>query len=182
MKRPCEIACARTCPRTSQGCNHEATRHHRDERSSLPKASWGEGPWQNEPDRVEWRYGDVPCLLVRNRWARGAVTQGSTPGIPPTAKLPRRRGDPTHSGSRTPTSAPPHCHVPRAAGRPSRLRIGFDCGHLHDLSPACAQRSARPKRLRAGTPCRMIGASIAIRLCDGRNGRLARQLHSGGAP
>jgi hypothetical protein len=30
------------------------------------KKEWAEGPWQQEPDRLEWRYNGVPCLIVRN--------------------------------------------------------------------------------------------------------------------
>lgn len=29
------------------------------------KRAWGDGPWVNEPDRVEWRYKGLPCLLKR---------------------------------------------------------------------------------------------------------------------
>ena len=29
------------------------------------KAGWGAGPWVDEPDRVTWWEGDLPCLLRR---------------------------------------------------------------------------------------------------------------------
>lgn len=29
------------------------------------KKEWGDGPWINEVDRLEWRYRGVPCLIVR---------------------------------------------------------------------------------------------------------------------
>ncbi len=28
----------------------------------LPKPAWGPGPWQAEPDRVEWTHAALPCL------------------------------------------------------------------------------------------------------------------------
>lgn len=36
--------------------------HHMD------KSAWGPGPWQDEPDRIEWRdeATGLPCLIVRN--------------------------------------------------------------------------------------------------------------------
>lgn len=35
--------------------------------SDLPKSEWGEGPWQHEPDKMEWRDEEtgLPCLIVR---------------------------------------------------------------------------------------------------------------------
>ncbi len=32
------------------------------------KSTWGDGPWQNEPDKVQWTDQDtrLPCLAVRN--------------------------------------------------------------------------------------------------------------------
>jgi hypothetical protein len=30
------------------------------------KAEWGAGPWQNEPDKVQWIEHDLDCLAVRN--------------------------------------------------------------------------------------------------------------------
>lgn len=30
------------------------------------KSTWASGPWKTEPDKMEWRYRGVPCLIVRN--------------------------------------------------------------------------------------------------------------------
>lgn len=35
------------------------------------KATWGPGPWQSEPDRVDWRAHGFPCFVQR-AWATGA--------------------------------------------------------------------------------------------------------------
>lgn len=39
----------------------------REYRGYLDKAEWGQGPWQDEPDKVQWRDGatGLPCLIVR---------------------------------------------------------------------------------------------------------------------
>jgi hypothetical protein len=31
-----------------------------------PKSSWGPGPWQDEPDRLEWTHAGLYCLMIRN--------------------------------------------------------------------------------------------------------------------
>lgn len=30
----------------------------------VDKSSWGDGPWQQEPDRAEWTHRGLPCLAV----------------------------------------------------------------------------------------------------------------------
>lgn len=30
------------------------------------KSDWGAGPWQDEPDRVEWDHAGLPCLAARS--------------------------------------------------------------------------------------------------------------------
>lgn len=50
----------------------------------LPKALWGDGPWQQEPDRLEFEHAGLPCILnrapVTGAWC-GYV------GVPPGHKL-----------------------------------------------------------------------------------------------
>lgn len=50
--------------------------------SDLPKSEWGEGPWQHEPDKMEWRDKEtgLPCLIVRG--PVGALC--GYVGVPPT--------------------------------------------------------------------------------------------------
>lgn len=31
----------------------------------IDKKEWGHGPWENEPDRLEWEHAGLPCLMVR---------------------------------------------------------------------------------------------------------------------
>lgn len=31
------------------------------------KKLWPEGPWMNEPHRMEWKNGDLDCLAIRNK-------------------------------------------------------------------------------------------------------------------
>jgi len=41
------------------------------EQRFIDKSTWGPGPWQDEPDRLEWRHAGLPCLIVRS--AAGAL-------------------------------------------------------------------------------------------------------------
>ncbi len=49
----------------------------------VQKTKWGEGPWQAEPDKVEWRHLGLPCLIVRN----GSGALCGYVGVPPTHPL-----------------------------------------------------------------------------------------------
>lgn len=105
-----------------------------------PKPSWGDGPWQGEPDRVEWRSADGrPLLAVRNRYGAWCGYAGVEPGHPwhggPTATL-EDAGIDVHGGVTFGNRCGGHiCHVP-AAGEPVEVWwVGFDCAHFADLMP-----------------------------------------------
>lgn len=114
----------------------------------MPKELWGDGPWQTEPDRLEWRdaFSGLPCLIVRN--AVGALC--GYVGVPP--------GHPWHGKNYDDVDAQAHggltysaacdgpiCHVP-APGEPADVWwLGFDCAHFMDLVPvSVANRRSRP--------------------------------------
>lgn len=41
--------------------------NEREATAPIDKSAWGPGPWQDEPDRVEWEHAGLPCLMVRSR-------------------------------------------------------------------------------------------------------------------
>jgi hypothetical protein len=45
----------------------------RIEYRTIDKSGWGEGPWQSEPDKIQWQDPDTgyPCLIVRNGMSMG---------------------------------------------------------------------------------------------------------------
>lgn len=114
------------------------------EEKSIDKSQWGDGPWQSEPDRKEWRdeATGLTCLAVRQpslgHWC-GYVA------VPP--------GHPAHEADYDDVEAYVHggltygnkcqglvCHVP-APGEPDDVFwLGFDCAHCGDLSPGMAAR------------------------------------------
>lgn len=100
---------------------------------------WPKGPWDNEPDRVEWKTAaGFPGLIVRS------VTSGALcgyVGVPP--GHPAHGADPgdlwlsVHGGITYAEHCSGHiCHKP-APGEPDEVFwIGFDCGHGGDRKPA----------------------------------------------
>jgi hypothetical protein len=135
------------------------------------------GPWQHEPDKVQWVDADsgLDCLAVRNTlgnwcgyvgiprdhpWAgaasyddvSAAVHGGLTFGPHPcTAYDPKRWRD---AGA---FEASAICHVP-FAGRPDDvLWLGFDCAHAGDLSMIDRHTHELMADLDAGTTYQVVG-------------------------
>ena len=49
------------------------------EPTPIDKATWGDGPWQTEPDRVEWTHAGLPCLALRNKTFGGWCGYAAVP-------------------------------------------------------------------------------------------------------
>lgn len=105
-----------------------------------PREGWAAGPWDDEPDRVDWtdETTGYPCLMRRGR-------SGSWCGyvaIPPDHPLHRRsygdiEDDINVHGGLTYSDAchGDICHVP-APGEPDDVWwFGFDCALAFDVSP-----------------------------------------------
>lgn len=110
----------------------------------VDKSAWGDGPWQSEPDKVQWDDDDtgLPCLAVRHttsgHWC-GYV--GVTAGHPwfgadygtPDVDC---HGGLTYAGHCV-ESDKEHgiCHIPGDGEPDSVYWFGFDCAHSGDMSP-----------------------------------------------
>lgn len=118
------------------------------EPKTIDKSKWGQGPWQREPDRVEWSSQGVPCLMRRHpsagHWCGYVAVP---PGHPWHQKdfaadwdLPDPRPE-VHGGITYAAECDgPICHVP-APGEPDNVWwLGFDCAHSGDLSPGYSTR------------------------------------------
>lgn len=119
--------------------NHYADGREQMESYKVDRSGWPAGPWDSEPDRVEWKdeATGLPCLIVRNAY------QGFLCGYVAVAP-----GHPWHGKSYEDVDADVHggltyadschgniCHVP-AQGEPDNVHwFGFDCAHAWDLSP-----------------------------------------------
>jgi hypothetical protein len=115
----------------------------------LDKTAWGSGPWQHEPDRVEWRAQGLPCLMLRHphhgHWC-GYV--GVPPGHPWHGVEASEIAVDVHGGLNfadacTHDERPPReriCHVPEAGESDAVWWLGFDCLHAFDYAPGMAAR------------------------------------------
>lgn len=105
-------------------------------RGCPPKSEWGPGPWQDEPDRLEWRHKGVPCLVRRSpstgAWCGYAAVE---PGHPWHGQ-PELDNVDVHGGLTFASRCHGDiCHVPEPGESDDVWWLGFDCGHAGDDSP-----------------------------------------------
>jgi hypothetical protein len=107
----------------------------------IDKSSWGDGPWQTEPDRVEWEHAGLPCLAKRNHHGVWCGYAAVAPGHPWYAADYDVPDVDVHGGltyaDRCQGSI---CHVPKPGTPDDVWWFGFDCGHAFDFSPGMAAR------------------------------------------
>lgn len=119
--------------------------------SFVDKSTWERGPWDDEPDRIEFRVPECPalaCLMVRGPMGSWCGYVGVPPGHPAhgqgysddaTAGL-EVHGGLTYAAPCQTDSARGHCalicHVPEPGESDDVWWLGFDCGHSFDVSPA----------------------------------------------
>jgi len=103
----------------------------------IDKSSWGDGPWQHEPDRVEWKAHGFHCLITRNDFMVHLCGYVAVPpGHPWHGKQPNADA---HGGVNYAEScAGKVCHVPAPGESDDVWWVGFDCGHGGDISPGTA--------------------------------------------
>lgn len=103
----------------------------------IDKSGWGPGPWQDEPDRLEFEHEGFPCLITR------VPRMGHLCGyvaVPP--------GHPWHGQDYNDIDASVHggltyakfcsgniCHVPKPGEPDNVYWLGFDHAHCNDLQP-----------------------------------------------
>lgn len=105
--------------------------------TTIDKSTWGPGPWQTEPDRVEWEHAGLPCLMVRHpahgHWCGYAAVP---PGHPFHGKTCDDVDVDAHGGlNYSHPCAGRVCHVPKPGDPDDVWWFGFDCGHFMDQQP-----------------------------------------------
>lgn len=122
--------------------------------TTMDKSTWSEGPWQTEPDKMQWtdEATGLPCLAKRNQ---GGALCGYV-GVPGGHPWYRKDYDDidlplgVHGGltyadhcQEEAGEAEGICHIP-GPGEPDDVWwLGFDCAHCYDLSPATNARLRR---------------------------------------
>src|SRR4051812_22063009 len=50
--------------------------------TNADKSKWGDGPWQQEPDRLQWEHAGLTCIAHRNHGGAWCGYVGLPPGHP----------------------------------------------------------------------------------------------------
>lgn len=112
---------------------------------ALEKSAWGPGPWQNEPDKIQWldKATGYPCLIVRNRYGAlcGYVGVNSThpyyeKDYRDVTKNLKVHGGVNFSDFCQPASEEEGiCHKVEPGEDDKIYWLGFHCGHALDFEP-----------------------------------------------
>lgn len=149
-----------------------------------PKSEWGPGPWQDEPDRLEWRHKGVPCLMRRGplsgAWCGYAAVE---PGHPWHGKADADEPDVRVHGGVT-FAGRCHediCRVPEPGESDDVWWFGFDCAHAGDVQPGMAARMREydvhlPADLRTGSSWFGDGVYRDLAYVRAETERLADQI------
>lgn len=130
----------------------------------LDRSRWAPGPWDREPDKIQWKDAEtgLPCLIVRNTLGNlcgyvGVDSSHPWHGIDYGQCF--KRCDETWCGHRPDSMIEVHggltyadacqtkdrergiCHIPEAGEPDDVWWFGFDCAHSGDLMPYEALRS-----------------------------------------
>src|SRR4030095_7424955 len=123
----------------------------------IDKSKWGDGPWLDEPDKVQWQDEDtgLPCLAVRQpesgHWCGYVgLSEGhryfgadyDTPDV-------HVHGGLTFFDYCSDDHDHGICHIPEL-GEPDRIYwFGFDCHHFQDRAPGfdARMREIFPERI-----------------------------------
>jgi len=124
------------------------------------KSDWGDGPWQNEPDKIQWldEATGLPCLIVRGPQGSLCGYVGVSEGHPSFQSRISDVDVEVHGGltfadfcSTDPRHEQGICHVVEPGENDRVWWLGFDCAHAWDLSPGMNARM-RDIRLRIPDP------------------------------
>lgn len=104
---------------------------------AILKSEWGDGPWQTEPDREEWRHeSGLPLLVVRGPHGAWCGYVGVPPGHPWHGREPFDLGVEVHGGlNYAGVCSLNVCHHPQPGEPADVWWLGFDCSHAFDMMP-----------------------------------------------
>lgn len=111
----------------------------------VDRSDWRRGPWDSEPDKVQWQDEETgfPCLAVRTGYGTWCGYVGVAEGHPWFQRHYRELEDvEVHGGLTFSDFCAPGardgggvCHIPDA-GEPEHIWwLGFDCAHAFDVIP-----------------------------------------------
>jgi hypothetical protein len=104
----------------------------------VDRTGWDKGPWDDEPDRVEWRTAaGLPGLALRARSGNWCGYVAVPPGHPAHGAQYSDLDVEVHGGlTYANRCAGRICHVPEPGEPDDVYWLGFDCAHAWDIRPA----------------------------------------------
>lgn len=103
----------------------------------IDRTGWPSGPWDEEPDRIDFEHAGFACLILRNDMGNLCGYVGVGPDHPFYGKDYEEIDADVHGGlTYCGTCRPPICHVPKPGMTDDVFWFGFDCGHFRDLVPS----------------------------------------------
>ena len=113
------------------------------------KSQWLDGPWKDEPDKMQWPDAATgyPCLIVRNPVGALCGYVGVTKDHPAYGKGYEDVDAGAHGGLTFAGKCRPGgedhaiCHVVEAGEDDDVWWLGFDCAHSNDFTPYTASVS-----------------------------------------
>lgn len=114
--------------------------------NEVNRETWGPGPWDGEPDRMQWsdEATGLPCLAVRNRLGAWCGYVGLPAGHPWRDAGGyddidcRVHGGLTYGPESCDVGGGRICH--ETDGADDVMWIGFDCAHVYDVVPSMDAR------------------------------------------
>ena len=115
---------------------------------TVDKSAWGDGPWQSEVDKKQWRDKATGLMCLIHRGPSGALC--GYVGIPEAHPLYGKdyevpdvvvHGGLTYADKCMQTDDPAKgiCHIPDDGEHVDLWWFGFDCAHFGDVCPAYKQ-------------------------------------------
>lgn len=143
------------------------------------RTGWASGPWDDEPDHIEWRAHGFPCLVSRGASGAWCGYVGIPPGHPRHGKdkIDDNHDLDVHGGiTYSNVGCSGHiCHVQKP-GEPDNVHwIGFDCAHWGDFAPGYTRHRDLCSPL-------MGGVYRSLAYVQTETERLAEQLRSEATP
>jgi hypothetical protein len=100
------------------------------------KSTWGPGPWQSEPDRVDFEAHGFACMILRGPVGALCGYLGVPKGHPWYENT-EVEPEGAHGGITYRNKCQGHiCHVPKPGMSDDVYWLGFDCAHCDDYMPS----------------------------------------------
>lgn len=102
----------------------------------VDRSEFGAGPWDSEPDRVDFVHAGLACLCLREHMGAWCGYVG-VPLYHPALAVDVESLVDVHGGiTYKDKCSPPICHVPQPDMPEEVMWYGFDCAHYMDLIPS----------------------------------------------